>query len=126
MRSGDRRAIHEAAQLSIVYLRIIILPSDHLSHWMAAIADARSVSALEVIVIELARTAGFSDGAYYRLTRLGSPVSPTFVFGAGFEAWLRRYVERGYALTDPVVPWAFRRDRPFTSLEVAAEAPGAC
>lgn len=96
---------------------------DRLSEAVGAIADSQTVGDLEALLARLTSEFGFSGAAYYRLTRFGAPLEPTLVFGAGFDAWVQRYVEQNYSLVDPVIPWAFRRDLPFTSREIAEAVP---
>ncbi len=87
------------------------------------ISSAQSVSELETAAAHLCSVLNFTTAGYYRLTRLGAPAVPKLMFGAGFEDWVRVYVDRRYAAVDPVIPVAFRRDRPFSSLEIAREFP---
>lgn len=94
-----------------------------MSEAVGAVADAGSVDELEGVLTRLATELGFGAAAYYQLAKFGSPVVPTLVFGAGFEDWLGYYAEQNYILVDPVIPWVFRRDLPFSSREIAAEVP---
>lgn len=96
---------------------------DKLSEAVGAIADTETVQDLEAVLAHYARDLGFGDAAYYRLTRFGAALTPTFVFGAAFETWIAHYGQQRYVLVDPAIPWIFRRDLPFTSRELAAEAP---
>lgn len=94
-----------------------------LSEAVRRISDAETAGELEAVLATLAAELGFSSAAYYRLTRLGSPVTPRLILGAGFDAWNAVYLEQRYVAVDPVIPLIFRRDLPFTVREVEAEYP---
>lgn len=90
------------------------------------IADVGQLTAPEELMEYLPRLAvslGYWGAAYYRLSRLGSPVDPTLVFGEAFDAWVSHYAAQNFATRDPVVPTIFRRDDPFTVLEIEAAFP---
>jgi DNA-binding CsgD family transcriptional regulator len=87
------------------------------------ISETRTPSELEGVLVALCGELGFVEAAYYRLSRLGSPISPTLVLGQGFEPWISIYAARRYAAVDPVIPLVFRRDLPFTVREVESEFP---
>lgn len=88
-----------------------------------SISAAGTTKALERVLAKLCNELEYTEAAYYRLTRLGSPVTPALMLGRAFEPWIGIYAERRYAAVDPVVPLAFRRDLPFTCREVEAEFP---
>jgi DNA-binding CsgD family transcriptional regulator len=90
---------------------------------IALISAAKSVPELEAAIARLCLVLKFTSAGYYRLTRLGAPAVPELLLGAGFEDWVQIYVDRRYAAVDPVIPVAFRRDLPFSSLEIAGDFP---
>lgn len=81
-------------------------------------AAVETLAALDAKIPAIAGFFGFFGVSYYRLARLGEPVTPSQVFGHDATQFIPVYLERNYIRVDPIISLTFRRDMPFTSREV--------